>query len=79
MLFFVFVNYDNPIYLSFCNNYIKYILAYCVKAGFIFSFSSLRFVNKQALLDAELPLLPSEFESLVKKQCWEAHEVLRKK
>ena len=43
------------------------------------SFSQLRFVDKEALLDAELPLLPSEFESLVKKQCWEAHETLRKR
>ena len=41
-------------------------------------FNKLRFVNLQELLDAELPLLPAEFESLVKKQCWEAHEVLRK-
>ena len=43
------------------------------------SFSHLRFINKNDLLNADLPLLPSEFESLVKKQCWEAHETLRRK
>nr|KAG5713480.1 hypothetical protein BaRGS_025028 [Batillaria attramentaria] len=41
-------------------------------------FSHLRFVNLKELLAADLPLLPTEFESLVKKQCWEAHEHLRK-
>ncbi|ESO89088.1 hypothetical protein LOTGIDRAFT_210054 [Lottia gigantea] len=41
-------------------------------------FAHQRFVNLKELLNADLPLLPSEFESLVKKQCWEAHEVLRK-
>ncbi|KAL8573170.1 Dynein heavy chain 3, axonemal [Nucella lapillus] len=41
-------------------------------------FSHLRFVNLKELLAADLPLLPTEFESLVKKQCWEAHEYLRK-
>ncbi|KAK0049220.1 dynein heavy chain 3 axonemal-like isoform X1 [Biomphalaria pfeifferi] len=41
-------------------------------------FCHLRFVNTEILLQAELPLLPSEFESLVKTQCWEAHEFLRK-
>ncbi|XP_061175178.1 dynein axonemal heavy chain 3-like [Saccostrea echinata] len=41
-------------------------------------FSDLRFVNLKELMEADLPLLPSEFESLVKKQCWDAHEVLRK-
>ncbi|XP_063446016.1 dynein axonemal heavy chain 3-like isoform X5 [Mytilus trossulus] len=41
-------------------------------------FNELRFVNLKELNEADLPLLPSEFESLVKKQCWEAHEVLRK-
>ena len=35
-------------------------------------------MNKEELLASDLPLLPSEFESLVKKQCWEAHEELRK-
>ena len=43
-----------------------------------FRFSNLRFVNKAELLKADLPLLPSEFEALVKQQCWDAHEVLRK-
>ncbi|CAH1793734.1 unnamed protein product, partial [Owenia fusiformis] len=42
-------------------------------------FSHLRLVNLQELLDAELPLLPSEFESLVTKQCWNAHDILEKK
>ncbi|XP_033740540.1 dynein heavy chain 3, axonemal-like isoform X1 [Pecten maximus] len=41
-------------------------------------FNHLRFVNLKELREADLPLLPNEFESLVKKQCWEAHEVLRK-
>ncbi|KAK7111861.1 dynein axonemal heavy chain 3-like isoform X2 [Littorina saxatilis] len=41
-------------------------------------FCHLRFVNLKELLAADLPLLPTEFESLVKKQCWEAHEHLRK-
>ena len=43
------------------------------------SFSHLRFINLNELLAADLPLLPTEFESLVKKQCWEAHEHLRKR
>ncbi|XP_041362756.1 dynein heavy chain 3, axonemal-like isoform X2 [Gigantopelta aegis] len=37
-----------------------------------------RFVNLKELMVADLPLLPTEFESLIKKQCWAAHEVLRK-
>ncbi|XP_074648811.1 dynein axonemal heavy chain 3-like [Tubulanus polymorphus] len=41
-------------------------------------FADLRFVNLKELLAADLPLLPNEFESMVKKQCWDAHEVLRK-
>ncbi|XP_046326217.1 dynein axonemal heavy chain 3-like [Haliotis rufescens] len=41
-------------------------------------FSHLRFINLKELLASDLPLLPAEFESLVKKQCWDAHEVLRK-
>ncbi|CAG5132944.1 unnamed protein product, partial [Candidula unifasciata] len=41
-------------------------------------FCHLRFVNIQKLLAVDLPLLPAEFESLVKTQCWEAHEFLRK-
>lgn len=41
-------------------------------------FCKLRFVKLKELLSADLPLLPNEFESLVKKQCWEAHEELRK-
>ncbi|RUS89800.1 hypothetical protein EGW08_002412, partial [Elysia chlorotica] len=41
-------------------------------------FCHLRFVNLDKLMAAELPLLPAEFESLVKAQCWESHEFLRK-
>ncbi|XP_053383461.1 dynein axonemal heavy chain 3-like [Mercenaria mercenaria] len=41
-------------------------------------FINLRFINLKELERADLPLLPSEFESLIRKQCWEAHEVLRK-
>ncbi|XP_059139620.1 dynein axonemal heavy chain 3-like isoform X2 [Physella acuta] len=41
-------------------------------------FCHLRFVNVDSLLAADLPLLPAEFESLVKTQCWEAHEFLKK-
>ncbi|KAK6187847.1 hypothetical protein SNE40_005782 [Patella caerulea] len=41
-------------------------------------FCHVRFINLKELLAADLPLLPVEFESLVKKQCWEAHELLKK-
>ncbi|XP_070580768.1 dynein axonemal heavy chain 3-like [Ptychodera flava] len=41
------------------------------------SFGSLRFVRLEDLMAAELPLLPAEFEELVKKHCKEAHEILR--
>ncbi|KAK3579501.1 hypothetical protein CHS0354_028323 [Potamilus streckersoni] len=41
-------------------------------------FIHMRFINLKELESVDLPLLPSEFESLVKKQCWEAHEQLRK-
>ncbi|XP_033109939.1 dynein heavy chain 3, axonemal-like isoform X2 [Anneissia japonica] len=41
------------------------------------SFSNLRFVRLADLLSAELPLLPEEFEVLVKQQCKEAHEILK--
>ena len=37
----------------------------------------LRFVRLEDLLSAELPLLPEEFENLVKKQCAEARQVLQ--
>ncbi|XP_033631251.1 dynein heavy chain 3, axonemal-like [Asterias rubens] len=40
-------------------------------------FCMLRFVRLEDLLAAELPLLPNEFESLVKKQCAEARQVLQ--
>lgn len=42
-------------------------------------FGKLRFVKLKDLLSADLPLLPSEFEALVKTHCWEAHEELRKR
>ena len=44
-----------------------------------YRFCKLRFVKLKDLLSADLPLLPSEFEALVKEQCWEAHEELRKR
>ncbi|WAQ96862.1 DYH3-like protein [Mya arenaria] len=34
------------------------------------------YLKELALVD--MPLLPAEFESLIRKQCWDAHEVLRK-
>ncbi|KAI8512360.1 Dynein heavy chain 3, axonemal, partial [Branchiostoma belcheri] len=40
-------------------------------------YSHLRFVNKDELLRSNLPLLPADFEELIKKHCREAHEVLR--
>ncbi|XP_077979573.1 dynein axonemal heavy chain 3-like isoform X2 [Glandiceps talaboti] len=40
-------------------------------------FSQLRFVCLEDLMSAELPLLPNEFEELVKRHCREAHNVLR--
>ncbi|XP_078610604.1 dynein axonemal heavy chain 3-like isoform X1 [Branchiostoma floridae x Branchiostoma japonicum] len=40
-------------------------------------YAHLRFVNKDELLRSNLPLLPADFEELIKKQCREAHEVLR--
>ena len=44
-----------------------------------YRFGKLRFVKLKDLLSADLPLLPSEFEALVKTHCWEAHEELRKR
>lgn len=35
----------------------------------VFSFSSLRFVRLEDLFSANLPLLPSEFEEFVQRQC----------
>ena len=57
----------------------KYWLLQELQIWFFCRFSDLRFVNLKELMEADLPLLPSEFESLIKKQCWDAHEVLRKK
>ncbi|MBN3303948.1 DYH3 protein, partial [Amia calva] len=40
-------------------------------------FASLRFVRLEALFSANLPLLPSEFEDLLQKQCQETRTILR--
>nr|XP_006820578.1 PREDICTED: dynein heavy chain 3, axonemal-like [Saccoglossus kowalevskii] len=40
-------------------------------------FGSLRFVRLEDLMAAELPLLPAEFEELVKRHCREAHATLK--
>ncbi|XP_048348807.1 dynein axonemal heavy chain 3 [Sphaerodactylus townsendi] len=39
-------------------------------------FGKLRFVRTQEILDGDLPLLPGEFEELIRKHCQEAHEIL---
>lgn len=39
-------------------------------------FCNLRFVRTQEILEGDLPLLPSEFEDLVRKHCQEAHDIL---
>lgn len=62
--------------LQYSSNFGEWLYDFMV---FFYRFADLRFVNKDELLAADLPLLPAEFESLVKKQCWEAHEVLRKR
>ncbi len=50
----------------------------CLPLGY-YRFSHLRFVDKNTLLDEDLPKLPTDFLSLVKKQCWETKEILQKK
>ncbi|KAJ0003538.1 hypothetical protein NQD34_008636 [Periophthalmus magnuspinnatus] len=45
----------------------------------ISSFSSLRFVHLEDLFSANLPLLPSEFEELIQKQCQRTREDLLKR
>uniref|UniRef100_A0A8C5RLG6 Dynein heavy chain 3, axonemal n=1 Tax=Laticauda laticaudata TaxID=8630 RepID=A0A8C5RLG6_LATLA len=40
-------------------------------------FSDLRFIRTKEILEGELPLLPSEFEELIRRQCQEAHEILQ--
>ncbi len=40
-------------------------------------FSKCRFVRREDLLSADLPLLPAEFEELVKAQCAEARKELQ--
>ncbi|XP_026560379.1 dynein heavy chain 3, axonemal [Pseudonaja textilis] len=40
-------------------------------------FSDLRLVRTKEILEGELPLLPSEFEELIRRQCQEAHEILQ--
>ncbi|XP_015683342.1 dynein heavy chain 3, axonemal-like, partial [Protobothrops mucrosquamatus] len=40
-------------------------------------FTDLRFVRTKEILQGDLPLLPSEFEELIQRQCQEAHEILQ--
>uniref|UniRef100_A0A8C8RBN6 Dynein heavy chain 3, axonemal n=1 Tax=Pelusios castaneus TaxID=367368 RepID=A0A8C8RBN6_9SAUR len=42
-------------------------------------FSDLRFVRTKELLSGDLPLLPREFEDLVRRHCMEAHDLLLNK
>ncbi len=49
------------------------------KVNSCFSFSSLRFVRLEDLLSASLPLLPSEFEEFVQRQCQTTREELVQK
>uniref|UniRef100_A0A8C0FZW3 Uncharacterized protein n=1 Tax=Chelonoidis abingdonii TaxID=106734 RepID=A0A8C0FZW3_CHEAB len=42
-------------------------------------FSDLRFVRTKEVLSGDLPLLPSEFEDLVRRHCMEAHDILQNK
>ncbi|CAM4521786.1 dynein axonemal heavy chain 3 [Lepidochelys kempii] len=42
-------------------------------------FSDLRFVRTKEMLSGDLPLLPSEFEDLVRRHCMEAHDILQNK
>ncbi|KAJ1097170.1 hypothetical protein NDU88_002296 [Pleurodeles waltl] len=42
-------------------------------------FGDLRFVRTKDMLSGNLPLLPEEFEDLVKRHCMEAHDILRNK
>ncbi|XP_066465573.1 dynein axonemal heavy chain 3 [Tiliqua scincoides] len=39
-------------------------------------YNELRFVRTREILAGDLPLLPSEFEDLVRKHCQEAHDIL---
>ncbi|KAJ0065368.1 hypothetical protein NL108_007569, partial [Boleophthalmus pectinirostris] len=47
--------------------------------AWINNFSSLRFVRLEELFSASLPLLPSEFEELIQKQCQRTREELLKR
>ncbi|XP_070617336.1 dynein axonemal heavy chain 3 isoform X3 [Erythrolamprus reginae] len=40
-------------------------------------FSDLRFIRTKEILEGDLPLLPNEFEELIRRQCQEAHEILQ--
>ncbi|XP_062999548.1 dynein axonemal heavy chain 3 [Elgaria multicarinata webbii] len=40
-------------------------------------FCELRFVRTKEILAGELPLLPNEFEELIRKHCQETHEILQ--
>ena len=42
-------------------------------------YQNVRFIQKEELLDADLPLQPMEFEELVKDQCMSAHLTLKNK
>ena len=42
-------------------------------------FCNMRFVSKEKLLAADLPMSPSEFKTFVRERCREVHEELRKK
>lgn len=50
-----------------------------LQEAWINSFSSLRFVRLEELFSAGLPLLPSEFEALIQKQCTRTREELIQK
>jgi len=50
-----------------------------VRRWVICRFCKLRFVSKEKLLAAKLPMLPAEFKTFVKDRCREVHEELRKK
>ena len=63
-LFYVLIKY-----ISACGNKRKMSL---------YRFSKVRFVDGKELLASGLPVAPSEFETMVKKQCAKTREFLRK-
>uniref|UniRef100_A0A8D0GFM9 Uncharacterized protein n=1 Tax=Sphenodon punctatus TaxID=8508 RepID=A0A8D0GFM9_SPHPU len=42
-------------------------------------FNDLRFVRTEEILSGDLPLLPDEFENLIRRHCVEAHDILQNK